>query len=522
MKKPTLQLVGSNDLSKSDSMKSLADTGSEEFDLRYVNLLYGRQRWCPSPAMKEHGFRFISFGTELSVENKQTITALNRQADLAKFGYAYEPNRYRDGSVGAGYARALKLRDLTDKQHKRVRTKDELLTDHMIRAWKWLEVFADDNPDNVTPEQLIELQISARERVSDHEAYMVIKVWRKLWKQFVRFGMTEKEDPSLAFTNPEPKSRNEKWHNVEVVEMVERGWAAGYYGLATCIAIGWDGLLSSGDTRLLTLGQLRRFPGTDHLYFDLSRIKTSVAAAGTLTEWSEGYLYRYLNWLKSKGIEPGNDGVLFYTSGSKEDAKPVARKTADDSTPEAVLAVLANGPLDRAAIVRAVLLRRPRAKLRHVDVALHALRTKSKKVMRRGTLYLLNPNPPPDAAIGKPWQPVPYTETKLQQDFRVLRTLVFGKEDRRRFHDMRRSGGIEGIAGGGTFEQLGSKLANSLKSNEKLRKTYTPVDVVSVLNADVARKRGRELLPKPGEIVVSGMDLLNEIMPKLLPPPEDK
>jgi hypothetical protein len=52
---------------------------------------------------------------------------------------------------------------------------------------------------------------------------------------------------------------------------------------------------------------------------------------------------------------------------------------------------------------------------------------------------------------GRRWLPQPYSTSKMDRDFRELRTAVFGKEESRQLADMRRSGAVEGDAGEGSL-----------------------------------------------------------------------
>jgi len=56
---------------------------------------------------------------------------------------------------------------------------------------------------------------------------------------------------------------------------------------------------------------------------------------------------------------------------------------------------------------------------------------------------------------------------------------------------MRRSAAVEALAGGANSGQIGSKLANSLATNEALHRTYLPVDNGAVEAVDRARIEGR-------------------------------
>jgi hypothetical protein len=93
---------------------------------------------------------------------------------------------------------------------------------------------------------------------------------------------------------------------------------------------------------------------------------------------------------------------------------------------------------------------------------------------------------------GRRWLPRPYSTSKMDRDFRVVRTAVFGKDENRQIADMRRSGAVEADAGGASGPDLSNKMANTIGASNRLRKTYTPVNVVSVRRVDEAREAGRK------------------------------
>jgi hypothetical protein len=95
---------------------------------------------------------------------------------------------------------------------------------------------------------------------------------------------------------------------------------------------------------------------------------------------------------------------------------------------------------------------------------------------------------------GRRWAPQPYTKDKLEKDFAAIRAVVFGPAERRQIADLRRSGHVEGDAGGASPADASSKMANTIAASNRLRKTYNPVNVVSVRRFDEARKVGRKLL----------------------------
>jgi hypothetical protein len=87
---------------------------------------------------------------------------------------------------------------------------------------------------------------------------------------------------------------------------------------------------------------------------------------------------------------------------------------------------------------------------------------------------------------------VAYSKDTLGDDFRDVRALAFGPEEKRTLADFRRSGTIEAIAGGAADGQIASKMANDFDKSAFLRKTYAPVDIAAVRAADEARKRARK------------------------------
>jgi hypothetical protein len=95
---------------------------------------------------------------------------------------------------------------------------------------------------------------------------------------------------------------------------------------------------------------------------------------------------------------------------------------------------------------------------------------------------------------GRRWLPQPYSTSKMDRDFREVRKAVFGPDECRQLADMRRSGAVEGDAGGGSLTDQSNKMANTVAASSKLRKTYNPVNVASVRRFDEARERGREAM----------------------------
>jgi hypothetical protein len=302
-------------------MSELPGSDMGEDRIRYLLFVSGRWRWRPTKAMRERGFKLVTFDKELTVQAKARAVALNAEWDRVRTGAQTAPNEpepaYPARSVGDGYQRAMKLRAAERTARGIARTKDQTKRDDWPRAWKWIgPVFGDRDPKTVTPEALLALRSKVADRVSVTEAHRVIKVWRALWKKLEAFGYsTDKDgprsDPSLAFSNTAPDPRQEVWQHAEVVQLVDCAWQRGKKGLAALMAVIWDSMLSPGDARMLTPGQRAR--DAQGAMFFLDRAKTGRAAAGTLTPWSEQILEDYI---VSLGVDVLDNAPIFRTAGS--------------------------------------------------------------------------------------------------------------------------------------------------------------------------------------------------------------
>jgi hypothetical protein len=96
-----------------------------------------------------------------------------------------------------------------------------------------------------------------------------------------------------------------------------------------------------------------------------------------------------------------------------------------------------------------------------------------------------------DAPLFRNRSGAPYSKDTLGDDFRAVRTMVFGKDDDRQLADIRRSGAVEATAGGAKVEKLAKKMANTISASTRLQKVYNPVDVESVRSVDQSREQAR-------------------------------
>lgn len=86
-----------------------------------------------------------------------------------------------------------------------------------------------------------------------------------------------------------------------------------------------------------------------------------------------------------------------------------------------------------------------------------------------------------------------YDKNLLAKHFRQSRESIF-PGDKRRMMDIRRTGAVEVLAGGGEATQLSTKMANSLSKSSELQATYLPGKVSTVRSIDELREKGRKAL----------------------------
>jgi hypothetical protein len=411
----------------------LTIVGSDQ--IRYFLYLEGRWRWRPTKKMRAAGFYIVKMGhggpdldadgnPAPSAEDKKRAVDLNAEWDAVRRGLPLPKPRldrpvFPPGSVGDGYQRAMALREASRLTKGIVWTAEQKSRDDWPRAWKWLgPEFGDCDPKTIEPEHFLAIDDATGDvtgllprieaAVSVSERHRVVKVWRSLWVKMGSMGYCGgRDDPSLGIPNTAPDPRQAVWQRREVLRRVQLAWRMKFYGLAACMAVAWDSMLSPVDARRLTPAQCT-FDG-EGVFFHLGRAKTGRAAAATLSPWSLAILTAYVKKL-------GADVVPY---------APIFRN-------------------------------------------------------RSGA---------------------PYSKDTLGDDFRTVRE-AFDPADKRQLADMRRSGAVEGDAGGGSEADQSNKMANSIATNKRLRKTYNPVNVASVRRFDEARAAGaKKLEQKPDESV---------------------
>ena len=287
---------------------------------RYFVEIKGYYYWRPTPRMKRAGFADKALGKN-EIVAKQEAIRLNGEWDRHRFGEPRSSNLmvYPPGSLGEAYNRAIALREAERKAKGIVWTRQQKARDDWPRAWRWIgPAFGDYDPVAIVSEDLLALRTKVASRVSESEAFRVIKVWRSLWAKLTPLGyrVPPGSDPSLTFANSAPPPRQQVWSQKDVLRLVQRAWRERYYGLAALLAVAWDTMLSPIDVRSLTVAQ--RGNDGHGAVFSLARAKTGRAAAGTLTRWSESILDAYLARL---GVELHAATPIFWTRGGESTAK---------------------------------------------------------------------------------------------------------------------------------------------------------------------------------------------------------
>jgi len=115
----------------------------------------------------------------------------------------------------------------------------------------------------------------------------------------------------------------------------------------------------------------------------------------------------------------------------------------------------------------------------------------TKRILNR-YIQILGVEIAPSAPLLRNRSGKPYTKDTLGDDFRTIRSNVFGHLEQRTLADFRRSGAVEAIRGGANTTHVGQKLANDAGSNPSLGRTYMPVDIQAVRVVDLARRKGRK------------------------------
>ncbi|MGY3540848.1 hypothetical protein ACVIIY_005068 [Bradyrhizobium sp. USDA 4515] len=422
--------------------------------IRYLIFLNGRWRWRPTRIMRELGFGLVTLGPggpgldakgkpKASIGDQQRAIELNRAWDKVRSGHASAPARttlkqYPEGSVGDGYQRAMALRKATRVKAGVVWTKRQEKRDGWPRAWKWLEPkFADCDPRTIEPEHFLRL-----DPITGEAKGLVPEIEAKV-------SITERH-------------------------MTIKVWRALWKKMAAMKYCSLDGDPSKG------------FANTPPDPREEKWLRREVLRLVQVAWRNEFYgLAALIAVAWDSQLSPVDNRSLTLGQARRDDGG-VHFDLDRTKTGRAAAATLTQWSL---AILIAYLKKQFGDVELMDNVPLFWTRG-GKPISRSGETGQWGG----DHGGGRHIVPRPYSESALQQDFREIRELAFGKSEKRQLADMRRSGAVEGDAGGGSVEDQSNKMANTVDTNKRLRRTYNPVNVVSVRRFDQARAVGAKKL----------------------------
>jgi hypothetical protein len=425
--------------------------------IRYFLYLNGRWRWRPTKTMRAFGFGLVTMGRggpdkdadgnpKASLQDEQRARELNRAWDKVRSGQAPALARttlkqYPEGSVGDGYQRAMALRKAARVAKGVIWTKEQEKRDGWPRAWKWLEPkFADCDPRTIEPEHFLRLDPitgAAKGLVPEIEAAVSI---------------TERH-------------------------MVIKVWRALWKKMAAMkyCDLDADPGKSFANTPPVPRDQIWLRREVLHLVQVAWRHEYYGLAALMAVAWDSQLSPVDNRSLTMAQVKWDPAGVWFALDRTKTDKAAAATLTK------------------WSRMILAAYLARFGAELM-ASTPLFWTRG-GRPVSRDGVTGQWGG----DHGGGRHIAPRPYTKSSLNQDFRAVREIAFGKDEKRQLQDMRRSGAVEGDAGGATVEDQSNKMANTVDRNKQLRKAYNPVNVASVRRFDMARVIGAKKLEETGQ-----------------------
>lgn len=213
----------------------------------------------------------------------------------------------------------------------------------------------------------------------------------------------------------------------------------------------------------------------------------NTAAAGRSATWTEGEVVRLVKGAWRAGYRglAAAVAVMWDTQLSPVDVRTL---TPGQLARTAVGAAFFTERAKTGAPVGAVLSRRTVRLLEAYLAGLgYTLHTDAPIFRSRGL-------PTPGPKGGRPHPGRPFTKDILSEEFRAVRTELFGAGERRQLLDLRRSGAVEAIAGGTNAEKLSHAMGNTLSSSNALYRTYVPANLTTVKDVAEARRRGRQKL----------------------------
>lgn len=420
--------------------------------IRYFLYLNGRWRWRPTAAMRAHGFGLVTLGAggpdldsedhpAASFADQQRAIELNRAWDQVRSGQRQVQARttlvrYPERSVGDAYQRAMALRKAQRVANGVIWTKEQEKRDSWPRAWKWLAPkFGDCDPRTIEPEHFLRLDpVTGAAK-----------------------GLVPEVETAVSITER---------------HMVIKVWRALWKKMAAMkyCSLDNDPSKSFANTPPIPRDQIWRRREVLRLVQIAWRNEYYGLAALMAVAWDSQLSPIDNRSLTLAQAHRDSGGLHFGLARTKTDKAAAATLT------KWALAILI------------AYLNRFGAEL--MDNTPLFWTRGGRPVARAGKTGQWGG----DHGGGRHVVPRPYTKSSLNQDFRTIRELAFGKLEIRQLQDMRRSGAVEGDAGGGSIEDQSNKMANTVDTNKRLRETYNPVNVVSVRRFDEARVIGARKL----------------------------
>jgi hypothetical protein len=439
--------------------------------LRYFLYLNGRWRWRPTRAMKAYGFGLVTMGRggpgidpdgnpEPSLQDKQRAAKLNDDWDRVRSGQVSAASRttlvtYLDGSVGRGYQRAMELRKAERVANGVIWTKEQEKRDSWRRAWKWLEQFGHYDPCTMQPEHFLRIDAATGKpnglvpeieaKVSITERHMVIKVWRALWKRMG--GMSTEGSRKFCDREADP---SKSFANTPPKPRDQVWYRREVHKL---VQAAWRNEYY-GLAALMAVAWDSQLSPIDNRSLTLAQVR--------------------------------NDNIGIYFAVDRAKTGKAAAATLSQWSQAILMAYLSGFGAEL------------------FDTAPLFWTRGGRPLSRDGATGQWGG----DHGGGRHIPARPYTKSSLNQDFRKVRELAFGKDEKRQLQDMRRSGAVEGDAGGGSIEDQANKMANTVDSNKRLRSTYNPVNVPSVRRYDEHRLQGAKLLEQKADESVTAPPLV--------------
>jgi hypothetical protein len=421
--------------------------------------------------MKAHGFGLVTLGAggpgldsegqpKASFADQQRAIELNRAWDQVRAGQRQAPARttlvrYAEGSVGDGYQRAMALRKAQRVANGDIWTKEQEKRDGWPRAWKWLEPkFGDCDPRTIEPEHFLRLDHITGEAK----------------------GLVPEIEGAVSIT--------ERHMTIKVWRALWKKMAAMKYcdhdadpskSFANTPPKPRDQIWMRAEVLRLVQVAWR------NEYYGLAALM-AVAWDSQLSPVDN----RSLTLAQARSDDVGIYFSIERTKTGKAGAATLTRWS---------LAIL-TGCLERFG-----------AEL--LDTTPLFWTRGGRPVSRVGTTGQWGG----DHGGGRHVVPRPYAKSSLNKDFRAVRELAFGKLEKRQLQDMRRSGAVEGDAGGASVEDQSNKMANTIDRNKQLRKTYNPVNIASVRRHDGKRAIGAKKLEQSATKSVTLTTLVTLLKP---------